>query len=283
MSIWWSEGEKKWGPFMYHKSAHQETRFEISLRANDREENTLPCMLLVRVGRYTFIVKLPQIIQPEKKKIIAKYWNAETIERHGRNWYYEEISRKYGISLYDDHFCVYYGRVTDDSETEQYWGTFVPWMTTRHVRHSFYDTDGKLVGELFGYAPYEKQKELEDNTPNVKFTLVDFDNEVITATTRIEEREWRRGAGWFKWISIFYKPTIHRYLDISFDKEVGREKGSWKGGTMGHSIELLPDELHIAGMQKYCEKYNLRHSRSLFFQTQMMLERRKQKRLDTSQ
>lgn len=254
MAIWWSDNEKRWGPFLYHKSEKSEgNKFEVTLRANTDYEPA--CNLLIRIGPYTFMIKLPRIIKPEKTKV--KVFDDDFVRRTGRAWYYAETPRKYGISLYDDLFCIYYGRETMDSSTEQYWGKFVPWMTTRHVRLSFYDQYGKLTGEIFDCASYEEQKKIEDITPKVFFVLKDFDGEEIIASTHIEEREWRRGTGWFKWISVFYKPMIHRYLEISFNKEVGPEKGSWKGGTMGHSIEIDADELHYSGIQRYCNKYNL--------------------------
>jgi hypothetical protein len=87
----------------------------------------------------------------------------------------------------------------------------------------------------------------------------DFDGEVITATTHIEEREWRFGTGWFAWLSLFRRPRIIRSLDIRFSAEVGPRKGSWKGGTMGHSIEMLPGELHRGAFQRYAAKHNLRN------------------------
>ena len=39
---------------------------------------------------------------------------------------------------------------------------------------------------------------------------------------------------WFK--------IVKRYIEIEFDGEVGKGKGSWKGGCIGCSYELLPNE-----------------------------------------
>ena len=36
--------------------------------------------------------------------------------------------------------------------------------------------------------------------------------------------------------------------------ETGREKGSWKGGTIGTSIEMLPGELHESAFRRYCDE-----------------------------
>jgi hypothetical protein len=34
-------------------------------------------------------------------------------------------------------------------------------------------------------------------------------------------------------------------------------KGSWKGGTVGHSIAMLPGELHGAAFARYCEQHEM--------------------------
>jgi len=41
-------------------------------------------------------------------------------------------------------------------------------------------------------------------------------------------------------------------LDISFSGEVGNRKGSWKGGTVGHSTNMRHDETHKTAFQRYC-------------------------------
>ena len=47
---------------------------------------------------------------------------------------------------------------------------------------------------------------------------------------------------------------IRRSLDLEFSGETGPEKGSWKGGTVGTGIEMLPGELHEAAFRRYCQK-----------------------------
>lgn len=59
-----------------------------------------------------------------------------------------------------------------------------------------------------------------------------------TATIKTTEMEWR--PRWFKWTSLFSK--VKKSIDIEFNDEVGERTGSWKGGTMGCSYNLLPNE-----------------------------------------
>jgi hypothetical protein len=46
-------------------------------------------------------------------------------------------------------------------------------------------------------------------------------------------------------------------LDIRFSEETGRRKGSWKGGTLGHGIDMLPGELHEAAFRRYCATHEM--------------------------
>lgn len=93
--------------------------------------------------------------------------------------------------------------------------------------------------------------------PTVRFDFTDFDGEAIVATTRIEERQWKFGTKWCKWLSLFRHDKVSRSLDLDFSKEVGERKGSWKGGTLGHAINMLPGELHEAAFRRYCAEHRL--------------------------
>lgn len=51
--------------------------------------------------------------------------------------------------------------------------------------------------------------------------------------------EWRPLG--LMWTSLFAK--TRKSICIDFDKEVGKRKGSWKGGCTGCSYELLDGEV----------------------------------------
>jgi hypothetical protein len=112
---------------------------------------------------------------------------------------------------------------------------------------------------------WKRNRDREATVPTVSFLFKDFDGEVISAITKIEEMEWRRGTGYFKWLSAFYRPKISRSLGINFTSEVGKRKGSWKGGTTGHSIEMLTDEpeLHLGAFMRYCKQEGLEFVRMI--------------------
>lgn len=252
--IRWGDNDRYFGPFTYSRGNWRP--FRMVLGSGDGDENP-GCRLLVSAFGRTLITALPAIVRPWRRKVDAKTWDAATVERLGRDWYWDMHEREYGFCVSDGHLSVYYGRQTDDSSTEQRWGCFLPWTQWRHVRHSFYGLNGECFESVSGKDRYEVYKPIRDACPTVTFAFTDFDGEELTATTRIEEREWLRGQGWFKWLSWFYRPKIHRSLDISFSGETGDRKGSWKGGTTGHSIEMLPGELHEAAFRRYCDGHNM--------------------------
>ena len=94
--------------------------------------------------------------------------------------------------------------------------------------------EGELWKETHHYYYKTKYKEEQDD---------------IDATIRVSEMEWR--PRWFRWTKLFAK--IRKSIDVEFSKEVGSERGSWKGGCTGCGYEMLLGEQPIdtlARMQK---------------------------------
>ena len=73
-----------------------------------------------------------------------------------------------------------------------------------------------------------------------------FDSTTVNATISVEEREWR--PKWFKWTSLFKK--VSTSIGIEFDNEVGKRKGSWKGGTVGCGYKLLKGETPLECLRR---------------------------------
>jgi hypothetical protein len=250
-AIRWSDHDRYFGPFTYAGGDY----WRLALVLGSGDDDDYPgCRLRLQVGRRTLIIALPQIIQPYRQKVAAT-WDEATTRRLGRNWYYDTHEREYGFSYSDGFLQVFLGRQTNDSSTEQSWSKFLPWTQWRHVRHSLYTLTGKLFADLPQgrfFDTYDARKALEDACPSAAFTFKDYDGEELTATTRIEEREWKFGTGWFKWLSLFRANKVRRSLDLRFSGETGKRKGSWKGGTIGTGIDMLPGELHEAAFHRYC-------------------------------
>lgn len=260
----WSDNDRCFGPLTYAQDTSSYRPLAAVLSSRDDE---YPGASLRFSGfGHTIILTLPDWLpRPYREKVKPKSWDAATIERLGRDWYWHIDRRQYGFTLCNGHLSIPLGRQSNDSSTEQRWGCFLPWTQWRHVRHSFYGLQGEHVATLPDTGKsylgdkgrWERERAIADATPTVSFAFEDFDGEQITATTKIEEREWQFGTGWFKWLSLFRRPKVSRSLDLSFSSEVGKRKGSWKGGTVGHSTEMLFGELHEAAFRRYCGQNEL--------------------------
>lgn len=260
----WSDNDRYFGPFTYARDRKWRPIAVVLMSGDEEEQSRAGCKLRISAFGHTLLTALPAIIKPWRKKVYPgpDAWDAATVARLGRDWYWNTKPREYGFSYSDGFLQVYLGRQTDDSSTEQRWSKFLPWTQWRHVRHSLYGLSGEHYwtepkGIRLGDGDWEKRKAVEDACPSLTFAFKDFDGEALTARTRIEEREWHFGEGWFKWLSWFRKAKIIRSLDIEFSGETGRRKGSWKGGTLGHAINMEPGEMHEAAFRRYCAKHDM--------------------------
>lgn len=252
-----TDNDRRLGPLTIGRASWNPFRLVFSTGGEDEghETNHLTGYLFGWVAR----LDLPTRVQPHRIKHVAQGWDEATVARMGRNWYYEVFPREFGFCLHEGHLSIYHGPQTHDSTTTKSWSCFLPWTQWRHIRRSFYDGEGKHFatewdrhrGFMFRDT-WEARQAVEKACPAAVFEFDDYDGERIQATCRVEEREWRFGTGWFKWLSLFRKSKIRRSLDLEFSKEVGPEKGSWKGGTLGTSTDMLPGETPEAAFRRYC-------------------------------
>lgn len=235
----------------------------IYITSGDGEDDLPDCALVIYAYFWYVRLRLPPIIRPNEKHVFAN-WDAVTVKRLGRNYYIDYTRRDYGFMFGGDGYVsVYLGRQTDNSSTEQRWSCFLPWTQWRFVRHSYYGLEGEHLwtqrsseGENARHS-FDSQRAAKASVPKRIYRFLDFDGESIEATTTIEEREWLFGVKWCRWLSWFRRPKIRRCLDIEFSKETGPKKGSWKGGTIGHGIDMLPGELHEDAFKRYCAEHKM--------------------------
>lgn len=182
----------------------------------------------------------------------------------------QEHRRSYGISLSDmgngyDFLQVFYGPQTFDSLTTKSWSKHLPWKMWNHVRHSAYNPDGTHFYTNSKSVGWSENHEQMEKCPTVRFEFEDHDGKNIVATCHIEEREWHKGSGCFKWLKYFSKPKIARSLSLGFDSEVGPEKGSYKGGTIGHSTDIEAGETPEQAFRRYCEQPHRARGNKFYF------------------
>ena len=233
-----TDNDKNWGPFTF---ARWTGHFSFTLETEDEYYGpTARWSILAVAFGFALRIQLPQ-------------W----LPSPGSDYEYG-----FSISKMDEHYdfiSVYYGKNTHDSSTEKRWSAHFPWTQWEHVRFSLYNPDGSHFWtqrdrKTRGIHGFDEQMKQEAAVPKVYFGFQDYDGELIVATCHIEEREWHRGRGWFKWLRHFSPPVIRRSLDIKFSAEVGKEKGSWKGGTVGHGIDMLSVETPRQAFERYCKK-----------------------------
>jgi hypothetical protein len=246
-----TDNDKHFGPITYGRSDWNPLRLVLSSGGGEDDEhrNTLTAYAF----GFVMQINLPNLLTPFRIKHIAS-WDAATIDRMGRNWYFESFPREYGFSLYEGFLQIFLGAQTHDSSTTQSWCTHLPWTQWRFVRKSHYGLEGNHFWTEPRSLNWEERERTLDSVPKAVFEIDDYDGKRIKAITHIQEMEWHFGEGWFKWLSVFRKPMIRRSLDINFSEEVGPDKGTWKGGLVGTGIDMFPGELHESAFRRYCEQ-----------------------------
>jgi hypothetical protein len=229
-----TDNDKNWGPFTF---ARWRDRFSFALETEDEYYGPTArwSLLAVALG-FALRARLPKWLPSPGS------------------------GRDYGFALTKNgdgewnFLSLYYGAQTHDSSTEKRWSMFLPWSEWDHVRFSLYNPDGSHFYTEPKKEEFSVRMKKEEECPKVHFGFRDYDGELIVATCHIEEREWHRGRGSFKWLKWFTRPIIRRSLSLKFSEEVGREKGSWKGGTTGHGIDMLSVETPRQAFERYCKK-----------------------------
>jgi|SRR6478609_7968553 len=170
------------------------------------------------------------------------FFSLEFILPFRNKWTDECDSPKYGISIHGNTFWIYRGGKGNMNGGNKWWTWNIPFLTKEWVRTSILLKDGTWEHEtkgnrksFYGDSWKEKQKSW-----TYEYTDI-YDGEVIPTTIYVDEREWR--PKWLKWTSLF--ASKRRQIDIHFSKEVGKRKGSWKGGCIGCGYELFPNETPI--------------------------------------
>jgi len=247
-----TNNSKRFGWLEYGKAGWKNTSIMFCTGDDEYPRNNITVYIFGWVIRVDF----PQWIQPHKEKVVATFWDESTIQRLGRNYYYNYFRKEYGLSVSNGTLHVRYGPQTHDSWSCKSKCYFLPWRSSRFHSLGLYDENGKLFFEETASKRADIQTSINQKElcPKVCFLLRDYDGELIIATTLIVQRHWKRGDGWCSWLSFFCKDIISRSLDISFSGETGKEKRSWKGGTMGTGIEMLPGETHQQAMVRYCQQ-----------------------------
>lgn len=162
-------------------------------------------------------------------------------------WTDECVPPKYGIAIHNNTFWIYKGGEGNHNGGNKWWTWNLPFITMHWVRTSILLKDATWAHS----TPKNPEHFYEDVWKNKQmcfhYDYTDsYDGEIIPTKVYVETMEWR--PKWLKWTSKFAK--IRKTIDIDFSKQVGSRKGSWKGGVLGCSYELLPHESPKACIQR---------------------------------
>ncbi len=157
-----------------------------------------------------------------------------------RNKWKEDCSPpKWGVAIHNDTFWIYKGITGSNCGSDRWWAKALP-FALKLVRTSMLKKDG-----CWEHSTPDNNKEFYLDKWNdilwsevypFKYVLKSGETQYRQAAVKVKKMEWRR----IKWLPILNK--IKTTIDVEFNEEVGEEAGSWKGGCVGCSYELLPNE-----------------------------------------
>jgi hypothetical protein len=139
---------------------------------------------------------------------------------------------RYGFQHYEDLFWIHLGgKMNDHNQCDSRRITwYLPWI------HYIYEwTKYQMPNGEWIEGDWKTKDKAYQETHNYTYILNNGTVQNRKATCCIETMQWHRK--WFPWIKKTRK-TIY----VNFDEEVGERAGSWKGGAVGCSYEMLPNE-----------------------------------------
>lgn len=252
-----TDHDRDYGPLTIGRSDWNAIRIAYSSGDNEETYNSLT----VHLGKWFIArLKLPRIIRPFKEKVMVPSWDAATVTRMGRDFYYNYFCREYGFCSVEQTTIVHYGvnNKTGGSDVASQSRFFNhPWSQTEVVVHELYDANDKLHWEAKPNSKethYKKSYEAGNDISKISYLVEDYDGFQVIAETYRSLMIWETGVGWCKFVRLFTKPFIKNCLEIQFTQEVGPSKGSWKGGLIGTSIAIEKGETRDEAFLRYCQQ-----------------------------
>lgn len=247
----WSDDQKVWWRFLWSRDARNTIGAVVEAHGGDyyvsddaltgMRSNYRPYIRLTVPFVSTVMVALPRLLL---RFVGSRVYGA-----------------RYNIS--EGFFSLFYGRQSDYSSQDKSWHCHVPWQDKRMVRYRYFDIDRYMpIREFYderGRIPFDPHYQFEQSSalPKRSYRLTDYDGETIYCTVHVKEMMWKHGTRWCRWMSWFIPNRIRTYVEMEFCPAYGRKKNTWKGGTIGHSIDLLAGERTDDAMRRYCTEHDM--------------------------
>jgi len=154
---------------------------------------------------------------------------------------------QYGIAIHNDTFWIHTGGKFDKSigqctGNDQCITWDLPFFSWVFEGHWIKDKSGTWTLVKNDSYLFREESAYSETHPYV-YTLNSGVIQNRMATCTIERRKWHRK--WFPWLTQQID-----VIDIEFNEEVGERSGSWKGGTIGCSFEMKPDDTIKTALQR---------------------------------
>lgn len=156
---------------------------------------------------------------------------------------------KWGIAYHNSTLWIYRGGKGNMKGGNKWWTFYAPW-SWQWVRTSNLKKNGawehEVKGERKDFYKDTWKGILWSETYPYRYVLKSGEVQDRLATVKVEEMEWR--WHWFKWLG--FPKKVRTSIGIQFNDEVGERTGSWKGGTIGCSYELLANETPLESLRR---------------------------------
>ena len=157
---------------------------------------------------------------------------------------------RYGIAVHNDTFWLYKGGDYDESigqvqDRNRWWTWNLPFFSYVFDGHWIKDKDQNWckMGKNDNAWEFRERGDAYTETHPYVYTLHNKVEQHRTAKCTIEKRKWHR-----KWFPMLTMQS--QVIDIEFNDEVGERSGSWKGGTIGCSYEMRPDDTILTCLRR---------------------------------
>ena len=244
---------------IYEETELKDSWFHISLVSHDREDDiakgTNNFLTLAFGSTYKKFILPFQLIKP-----IFDYnsydYDGDDYYQKSRKWFQENNipvkykfykPKEYKFYISDSAICIELATAEDGLLYNEgnytplfdrlYW---IPWKCTSRTKEQLLNLDGTVYFDTKDGdwdAKYEKEKSQEFEV----YVVEDYDNAQINVECRRSYSEYSLGSNrfWKLLFKPFVKTRCYHYLNIEFKEEFGKNKGSWKGGIVSTSIEML--------------------------------------------
>lgn len=154
---------------------------------------------------------------------------------------------EYGIAIHGGMFWLYLGPKSEQ-EGSRLKAWHFPW-TYKWYSTTYVFADGVFVERKKKRLEYEEKKKRQKWTSVYTHQPEGFDKpQIAMAAFHMTISEHRRR--WAPWLGVSWNARRRSYIDVSFDREMGSEAGTYKGGVVGCSHRMLPDEKPMDALRR---------------------------------